>query len=488
MSMPFRDPLAALRESATIRARCAAVTRAVEQGRSGHFKLDRSALPALAQRVAALTRERFPDLKIPYHSRWRHFEAGGVDRKGELDALLAGRTPAEVARARIDLTVVSVLLDAGAGPQWRYTERPELDALALPVHRQKGEDLLAMLGAATGGGKTKAAGEDAPEAGADTATPAGTAAQGAAAGRPGQPGQPGLSECASFTRSEGLGVASFRAFAAGVFSSDPADPLRVDALALKRLDAAALRAVFQASPSNPLVGLEGRAALLARLGEVLQAQAQAEGGEARPSRLYDQLTEHGQRTELTAGEILRTLVTGYAPIWTSGNRVLGLPAGDVWPHLWAGAQTTADGLQPDRATGGWVPFHKLSQWLTYSLLEPFEWAGVRVTGLDALTGLPEYRNGGLLLDAGVIVPRDARDLTKTWKPASEFVIEWRALTVTLLDELAVLVRQALGVSVEQMPLACILEGGTWAAGRQIARERREGGAPPVQIDSDGTVF
>ncbi|MFM7848033.1 MAG: URC4/urg3 family protein [Rubrivivax sp.] len=483
--MPFRDPLAALRESATIRARCAAVTRAVEQGRSGHFKLDRSALPAVAQRVAALTRERFPDLKIPYHSRWRHFEAGGVDRKGELDALLAGRTPAEVARARIDLTVVSVLLDAGAGPQWRYTERPELDALALPVHRQKGEDLLAMLGAATGGGKTKAAGEDAPEAGADTATPAGTAAQGAAAGRP---GQPGLSECASFGRSEGLGVASFRAFVAGVFSSDPADPLRVDALALKRLDAAALRAVFQASPSNPLVGLEGRAALLARLGEVLQAQAQAEGGEARPSRLYDQLTEHGQRTELTAGEILRTLVTGYAPIWTSGNRVLGLPAGDVWPHLWAGAQTTADGLQPDRATGGWVPFHKLSQWLTYSLLEPFEWAGVRVTGLDALTGLPEYRNGGLLLDAGVIVPRDARDLAKTWKPASEFVIEWRALTVTLLDELAVLVRQALGVSAEQMPLACILEGGTWAAGRQIARERREGGAPPVQIDSDGTVF
>jgi hypothetical protein len=511
--MSFRDPLAALRESATIRARCAAVTRAVEEGRSGHFKLDRSALPALAQRVAALTRERFPDLKIPYHSRWRHFEAGGVDRKGELDVLLAGRTPAAVARARIDLTVVSVLLDAGAGPQWRYTERPELDALALPVHRQKGEDLLAMLGAATGASKTKDPAEDAaevaaevaaegatadaPDAGAQTATPANAAAQETAPGQPGRPGQPvprewheqnERPERASFTRSEGLGVASFRAFVAGVFSSDPADPLRVDALALKRLDAAALRAVFQASPSNPLVGLEGRAALLTRLGEVLQAQAQSDGGEARPSRLYDQLTDHGQRTELTAGEILRALVTGYAPIWTSGSRVLGLPAGDVWPHLWAGAQTTADALLPDRATGGWVPFHKLSQWLTYSLLEPFEWAGVRVTGLDALTGLPEYRNGGLLLDGGVIVPRDARDLTKTWKPASELVIEWRALTVTLLDELAVLVRQELGVSAERMPLACILEGGTWAAGRQIARERREGGAPPVQIDSDGTVF
>ena len=88
----------------------------------------------------------------------------------------------------------------------------------------------------------------------------------------------------------------------------------------------------------------------------------------------------------------------------------------------------------------------------------------------------------------MIVPRDARDLAKAWKPSDEFIIEWRALTVVLLDELAVLVRQALGMLPDQMPLACVLEGGTWAAGRQIARELREGGAPPLQIDSDGTVF
>jgi Protein of unknown function (DUF1688) len=112
---------------------------------------------------------------------------------------------------------------------------------------------------------------------------------------------------------------------------------------------------------------------------------------------------------------------------------------------------------------------------------------VRVTGLDALTGLPEYRNGGLLLDTGVIVARDARDLAKTWKPQDGFIVEWRALTVTLLDELAALVREQLGVSAEQMPLACILQGGTWAAGRQIANELRDG-APPLKIESDGTVF
>jgi len=34
----------------------------------------------------------------------------------------------------------------------------------------------------------------------------------------------------------------------------------------------------------------------------------------------------------------------------------------------------------------------------------------------------------------------------------------------------------------------VLEGGTWAAGRIIAREKRADGGPPFQISSDGTVF
>ncbi len=518
-----RDPLAALRAPSTIRARCAAVTRAVDQGRSGWFKIDRSALPVVAREVAALTRERFPDLKIPYHSRWRHFEAGGVDRKAELDNLLAGRSAAEVARARIDLTVVSVLLDAGAGPRWRYREGGSVDALALPVHRQKGDDLLAMLGAAGGGAARPTAAQ------ADSTAAAPTAPQDAGSTPPGdgaaasnasarttttrtEPPAVGTDHLA-YTRSEGLGVASFRAFVAGMFSDDPNDALRVDARALQRLDAAALASAFQVSTANPLVGVDGRAALLVRLGEVLQTQAQGQGGPARPGRLFDDLTEGGARRQVAAADILRALVSRYAPIWVSGSRVLGLPAGDVWRHPWAGADTgssaenagsgraAADAPGPaagtagqrqaasgsDPATGGWVPFHKLSQWLTYSLLEPFQWAGIDVTGLDALTGLPEYRNGGLLLDHGVIVPRARADLARTWKPSDEFVVEWRALTVSLLDELADLVRAELGVDARALPLACVLEGGTWAAGRRIAQQLRDG-APPFRIDSDGTVF
>ena len=410
-------PLALLRDPGTIRARCAAILKAVEANVSEHFTLDRGALPAVAQRVAALTLKRFPGLVIPYHSRWRHFEAGGLDRKPVLAALLAGRSTAEAARARFDLTVVSVLLDAGAGPDWRYTE-------------------------------------------------------------------PGTGQVLG--RSEGLGVASWHAFLAGAFSATSTDPLRVDAAALLKVDGAALRALFQSSPSNPLVGLEGRAGLLTRLGAALRDEAARMGGEARPALMFDRLTANGGRDTVSAAEILGEVLRTLGPIWTSGRSVQGLLAGDVWPHRWAGSATGNGGDDP--TTGGWVPFHKLSQWLSYSLLEPLQWAGMTVTDLDALTGLPEYRNGGLLLDGGVIVPRNPRDLARTWKPQDDFIVEWRALTVALLDELAALVRQRLHKTAAELPLACILEGGTWAAGRQIAHELRDGGAPPLKIESDGTVF
>jgi len=68
------------------------------------------------------------------------------------------------------------------------------------------------------------------------------------------------------------------------------------------------------------------------------------------------------------------------------------------------------------------------------------------------------------------------------------VIEWRALTLALLDRTAQLVRDMLGVSTAQLPLARILEGGTWRAGRAIALEARADGSPPLRVDSDGTVF
>jgi hypothetical protein len=135
-----------------------------------------------------------------------------------------------------------------------------------------------------------------------------------------------------------------------------------------------------------------------------------------------------------------------------------------------------------------VPFHKLSQWLSYSLIEPLEWAGYTVTEIDGLTGLPEYRNGGLFLDTGVIALKDPADADRAHAVDSVLVVEWRALTVALLDHIAAPIRGKLGLEEKAFPLAKILEGGTWATGRRLARERREGGTPPLTVISDGTVF
>jgi hypothetical protein len=470
------DLLTSLRDPQTIRLRCAAITQAVSDDLSGWFRVDRSRLPVAADRVVDVIRRRFPDLHIPVHSRWRHFEAGGVDRKAELDAALGHLSVADRARAQFDLTVVSVLLDAGAGAQWSYLERPNgLPVAALPPARASRDDLLAAL--------DQASGAAAPQAGTSTEP-----AQGESAAASTPPEASGTAAAAidsrRYARSEGLGVASFRAFMAGAFSSQPNQPCRVDAAALRQIDVSVLRAIFQASPSNPLVGLEGRVGLLVRMGDALHAEALRNDLDARPALLFDRLTAGGTRTEVSATEVLQHVLQALAPIWTTGSTVKGVRAGDVWQHRWAG---TATAHGEDTVTRGWVPFHKLSQWLSYSLVEPLQWAGVTVTGLDALTGLPEYRNGGLLIDTGVIVPRSTRSLERRWKPSDEIIVEWRALTVSLLDELAALVRQRLGVDATQMPLACILEGGTWTAGRELANELR-GGSPPVQIDSDGTVF
>jgi hypothetical protein len=85
----------------------------------------------------------------------------------------------------------------------------------------------------------------------------------------------------------------------------------------------------------------------------------------------------------------------------------------------------------------------------------------------------------------VLVPREASFEQIVHRPSDPAIVTWRALTVALIDDLAPLVRDRLDHAT--LPLACLLEGGTWAAGRELARRLR-GGDPPVRLDSDGTVF
>jgi hypothetical protein len=282
-----------------------------------------------------------------------------------------------------------------------------------------------------------------------------------------------------FARSEGLAVASVHLFRAGLFSGDPRRPLRAGAAGLRAIDAARLAAGLQVTQDNPLTGLDGRAALLRRLGEALAGQPELFGEDARVGRLFDHLLGQAVRGALPAAAILAAVLRGFGSIWPGREVLAGVNLGDTWRH---------SAIRSDDASHGLVPFHKLSQWLSYSLIEPLEEAGIRVTGCDALTGLAEYRNGGLLIDGGVLVPRDAGLLGTPLAVGSEPVVEWRGLTVALLDRIAEGVRTRLGRDAESMPLVKVLEGGTWSAGRRIARENRPDGAPPLAIVSDGTVF
>lgn len=377
-----------------------------------HFRIDLGRMDAAVDLVLDTTRTAYPSLDVPFHSRWRHFVARGDNRWATLADATAWKDSAARARAEFDLAIVSVFLDAGAGPAWRYTDPKTGDKIG---------------------------------------------------------------------RSEGLGLASLAMFCNGTFSADPQQPLRVDAAVLATLDVADLARGMQVSDTNPLVGLDGRADLLRRLGALVASKPDVFGvnDTPRPGGLFDQLVMFSHQGKLPAPTILSVLLQRFGPIWPSRLTLGGIALGDCWKH---------PALKSDDVTSELMPLHKLSQWLSYSLIEPLQTAGIEVTNIDGLTGLAEYRNGGLFVDIGVLNFRDPTDEAREHDVSSTLVVEWRALTVALLDRLAEGMRQRLQLDSTSLPLAKILEGGTWAAGRVLARQRRADSSPPIKVISDGTVF
>jgi hypothetical protein len=256
---------------------------------------------------------------------------------------------------------------------------------------------------------------------------------------------------AELSRSEGLGVASLRMWESGALDD------------LSKVTAASIARAFQVTDANPLVGVEGRAALLRQVGKVVGS----------PGVLFDEMSARAEGGKLPAPVILEVLLERLGPIWPGRLSLGGLPLGDCWTHP---------------AVEGFVPLHKLSQWMSYSLIEPLQWAEIEVTDIDGLTGLAEYRNGGLFVDTGVLALTDPQAAGRPNPVEAPLIVGWRALTVALLDKIAPMVRERLGVTTEAFPLARVLEGGTWAAGRRIAASLRAGGGPPIAVVSDGTVF
>ena len=296
-----------------IRERTEAVFNIAKSGGTS-FRLELGQLDSVADFVLEVTRANYPDLNIPFHSRTGHLNAGGVSRTAQITDTMA----------QLELILVSVLLDAGAGDTWTYN-----DPLSKKV----------------------------------------------------------------FVRSEGLAVASFNMFIKGGFSSTA--EAHADAAGLMAIRTSDVVAHFQVSDQNPLIGVDGRIELLNQLGRVVDSRPDI-FSQKRPGQMLEYLLKiHGPR--LRASHVLDFVLRVFGPIWPSRLKLGNLNLGDVWSY---------PGLGPKDSSESLVPFHKLSQWLTYSLLVPIMEAGILVDGVDELTGLAEYRNGGLMLDTGLIVLRN----------------------------------------------------------------------------------
>ncbi|KAM6538792.1 hypothetical protein FALCPG4_000651 [Fusarium falciforme] len=412
-----------------IRDRAKIVGDVAKSGKLSHFDLHEEKLDEVVDFVASVIKRDFgPDKfhTIPPHGRWQHFEVGNVPR---ITSIMdkweeEGCDVTEKTRRLIDLFFVSVLLDAGAGDDWWYKE---------PASGQV------------------------------------------------------------YERSEGIAVASLDMFNELAFTTDTTPT--VNGNGLKQLDTDKLAQGFQVSDSNPMLGVDSRAALLRSLGQSLLDHPDVFGTEGRPGNLVDYLVKTaGESSELDILVLWDILQTLLIPIWPKDRTVVGGTAiGDAWP-----LSTLRTGGQSDAAADNIQPFHKLTQWLTYSLMVPFQ----RVLGLqwinaDSLTALPEYRNGGLFVDLGVLsLKKETLDRglqasggeLPLFEAGDDTIVEWRALTLVLIDKLYTKIQSRMGDGV-QLSMAQLLEAGTWKSGREVAAQRRpKTKSSPIIIKSDGTVF
>ncbi|KAL2163037.1 hypothetical protein VTH06DRAFT_6873 [Thermothelomyces fergusii] len=461
---PQLDPAGYLRSLGAVRERCKLVTAKACKNELLHFNVDMQKFPDVVSFVANIIKRDYdaPFTNIPGHGRYQHFGVGGRDRIAHLLATWAeGVDNTEKCKRLIDLFLVSVLLDAGAGTQWSYKSSEN--------------------------------------------------------GR-------------IYKRSEGIAVASLEMFKTGLFSGNSSNKYQVDKEGLRQLTAERLAQGLQSKPGNEMAGLEGRAQLLIRLGEALENK-EFFGEDGRPGNMLDYILSH-PATQASSVIIVpmpvlwNVLMNGLDPVWPpSRTAINGVPLGDAWPcnSMPQPAQSpSSPTFSPFPHTTGqshgvapWeciLPFHKLTQWLAYSLIQPMQSImKIQFTGQELLTGLPEYRNGGLFIDLGVLTlkPEDQErglqhyaeycqrtgtkgvEVAPMFEPGDDVIVEWRGVTVGFLDMLTAEVNKALKneLAGNELTLAQVLEAGSWKGGREIAEVSRPNTKePPILIDSDGTVF
>lgn len=446
----IREKLDALYSIKSVRETNAHTKNLLERNELTNFNIDKSKLDSTAEFVIQTIRESFPTnetlLSIPIHGRYQQFESDGKERLTNIiETEFKNLNDLEICKKLVDLFMVSVLLDAGAGNVWKYKE---VD------------------------GTTQ-------------------------------------------SRSEGLAVASLHMFADGLFSDDKKDPFVVNGSRLSSLTEKKLQDGLQVTSANPISGFEGRFELLHKLGDTLSANKALFGTDGRPGNLIDYLLNNKLLEEPKDGkykidlqDLWLCLVKGLQPIWPTEGRVqiCGEYIGDVWflQSRKKLAQQKFGTPNPPEWTYA-VTFHKLLQWLTYSLMLPLKKYGhFEITHCEYMTGLPEYRNGGLFVDSGVLTLKPEQKekglalsvklktnvSIPTYVPDDDVIVEWRSCTICLLDELLVLVNHKLQITGTkyELTLPQLIEAGSWKSGRRIAKQFRKNGGPPIELHADGTVF
>src|SRR3984957_21341200 len=87
-----------------------------------NFRIHLNRMDSAVDLVLQTTRKAYPSFEVPFHSRWRHFVMNGDNRWADIANQTHWPDRAARARAEFDLAIVSVFLDAGAGPSWRYRD------------------------------------------------------------------------------------------------------------------------------------------------------------------------------------------------------------------------------------------------------------------------------------------------------------------------------------------------------------------------------
>lgn len=128
----------------SVRDRCEKVYERVKAGHAeARFDLDEEKLNEIADYVAAIIKRDYADpaRDVPPHSRWRHFLPTGSIESSVISPLKsAGADNVEIVKSVLDLFVVSVLLDAGAGDKWKYKREGSEEA----VGRSEGLAMASM--------------------------------------------------------------------------------------------------------------------------------------------------------------------------------------------------------------------------------------------------------------------------------------------------------------------------------------------------------